>query len=109
MYLGFLAGNVADMLRHVTCRSNFGQMGPCRRHKIEDVVSVCVGLRANILISRQKVAGDKEGYGKGDESDGNGGTPLLPPFPQTNEGSSPGEASKGDDGRPRWPGPQRGE
>jgi hypothetical protein len=33
-----LAGNVADMSRHVgydtTCRSNFGQMGPCRRHKI---------------------------------------------------------------------------
>jgi hypothetical protein len=25
--------------------------------------------------------------------------PLLPPFPQTNEGSSPGEASKGDGGR----------
>ena len=35
------------MSRHVgqdtTCRSNFGQMGPCRRHKIEDVVAVCVG------------------------------------------------------------------
>jgi hypothetical protein len=33
-----LAGNVADMSRHVgndtTCRSNFGQMGPCCRHKI---------------------------------------------------------------------------
>ena len=33
-----LAGDVADMSRHVgndtTCRSNFGQMGPCRRHKI---------------------------------------------------------------------------
>ena len=33
-----LAGNVADMSRHVgddtTCRSNFGQMGLCRRHKI---------------------------------------------------------------------------
>jgi hypothetical protein len=42
-----LAGNVVDMSRHVgdntTCRSNFGQMGPCRRHKIEDVVAVCVG------------------------------------------------------------------
>ncbi len=25
--------------------------------------------------------------------------PLLPPFPQTNEGSSPGEASEGDGGR----------
>jgi hypothetical protein len=45
--LVFLAGNVADMSRHVgndtPCRSNFGQMGPCRRHKIEDVVAVCVG------------------------------------------------------------------
>ena len=34
----FLAGNVADMSRHVgndtTCRSNFGPMGPCCRHKI---------------------------------------------------------------------------
>jgi hypothetical protein len=43
-----LARNVADMSRHVgddtTCRSNFGQMGPCRRHKIEHVVAVCVGL-----------------------------------------------------------------
>jgi hypothetical protein len=30
--------------RHdTTCRSNFGQMGPCRRHKIEDVVAVCAG------------------------------------------------------------------
>ena len=33
-----LAGNVADMSRHVgddtTCRSNCGPMGPCRRHKI---------------------------------------------------------------------------
>ncbi len=42
-----LAGNVADMSRHVgqdtLCRSNFGQMGPCRRHKIDDVVAVCVG------------------------------------------------------------------
>ena len=42
-----LAGNVADMSRHVgdgtTCRSNFGQMGPCRQHKILDVVAVCVG------------------------------------------------------------------
>jgi len=40
------AGNVADMSRHVgddtTCRSNFGQMGPCRQHKIEYVVAVCV-------------------------------------------------------------------
>jgi hypothetical protein len=42
-----LAGDVADMSRHVgddtTCHSNFGQMGPCRRHKISDVVAVCVG------------------------------------------------------------------
>jgi hypothetical protein len=34
----FLAGNVADISQHVgddtTCRSNFGPMGPCRRHKI---------------------------------------------------------------------------
>jgi hypothetical protein len=33
-----LAGNVADMSRHVgddtTCRSNFGPMSPCCRHKI---------------------------------------------------------------------------
>ena len=42
-----LAGNVADMSRHVAddtlCRSNFGQMGPCRRHNFFDVVAVCVG------------------------------------------------------------------
>jgi hypothetical protein len=47
-----LAGNVADMSRHVgndtTCRSNFGQMGPCCRHKIEDVVAVCVGLSRHL-------------------------------------------------------------
>ena len=47
-----LAGNVANMSRHVgddtTCRSNFGQMGPCRRHKIEDVVAVCVGLSRHL-------------------------------------------------------------
>jgi len=46
-HLRRLAGNVADMSRHVgddtMCRSNFGQMGPCCRHKIEDVVAVCVG------------------------------------------------------------------
>ena len=46
-----LAGNVANMSRHVvttqTCLSNFGQMGPCRRHKIEDVVAVCVGSSQN--------------------------------------------------------------
>ena len=50
--LTVLAGNVADMSRHVgddtTCRSNFGQMGPCRRHKIEDVVAVCVGLSRHL-------------------------------------------------------------
>jgi hypothetical protein len=49
---GNLAGNVADMSRHVgddtTCRSNFGQMGPCRRHKIEDVVALCVGLSRHL-------------------------------------------------------------
>jgi hypothetical protein len=42
-----LAGNVADMSRHVAddtlCCSNFGQMGPCRRHIFFDVVAVCVG------------------------------------------------------------------
>ena len=46
--LSGLAGNVADMSRHVgddtTCRSNFGPMGPCRRHKFFDVVAVCVGF-----------------------------------------------------------------
>ena len=48
-----LAGNVADMSRHVSndtmCRSNFGQMGPCRRHKIEDFVAVCVGSSQHYL------------------------------------------------------------
>ena len=42
-----LAGNVADMSRHVAndtpWRSNLGQMGPCRRHNFFDVVAVCVG------------------------------------------------------------------
>ncbi len=41
---GNLAGNVANMSRHVAddtpCRSNFGQMGPCRRHYFFDVVAV---------------------------------------------------------------------
>jgi hypothetical protein len=32
----------------MTCRSNFGQMGPCRRHNIEDVVAVCVGLSRHL-------------------------------------------------------------
>jgi hypothetical protein len=48
----YLSGNVADMSRHVgddtTCRSNFGQMGPCHRHKIEDVGAVCVGLSRHL-------------------------------------------------------------
>jgi hypothetical protein len=35
--------HVASCRHDTTCRSNFGQMGPCRRHKIEDVVAVCVG------------------------------------------------------------------
>jgi hypothetical protein len=45
-----LAGNVADMSvgDDTTCRSNFGQMGPCRRHKIEFVVAVCVGLSRHL-------------------------------------------------------------
>jgi len=51
-----LGGNVDDMSRHVgddtPCRSNFGQMGPCRRHKIEDVVAVCVGLSRHFQIFR---------------------------------------------------------
>jgi len=45
------ANSVYD-LPHVgddtTCRSNFGQMGPYRRHKIEDVVAVCVGLSQHL-------------------------------------------------------------
>jgi len=48
-----LAGNVADMSQHVAddtmCRSNFGQMGPCRRHYYFDVVVVCVGLSRHLL------------------------------------------------------------
>ncbi len=47
-----LAGNVADMSRHVaddtSCRSNFGQMGPCRRNFFLDVVAVCVGLSRHL-------------------------------------------------------------
>ena len=35
--------HVVTCWHDTTCRSNFGQMGPCRRHKIEDVVAVCVG------------------------------------------------------------------
>ena len=48
-----LAGNVADILRHVAddtpCCSNFGQMGPCRRHYFFDVVAVCVGSSRHLL------------------------------------------------------------
>ncbi len=48
-----LGGNVTDMSQHVgddtTCRSNFGQMGPCRQHYFFDVVTVCVGLSRHIL------------------------------------------------------------
>ncbi len=46
--IGHLAANVANM--SATCRndtrfcSNFGQMGGCRQHKIEDVGTFCVGL-----------------------------------------------------------------
>jgi hypothetical protein len=40
-----LAGNVADMSRHVAndtpCRSNFGQMGPCCRHFFQCRGSLC--------------------------------------------------------------------
>ena len=32
----------------MTFCSNFGQMGPCRRHNIEDVVAVCVGLSRHL-------------------------------------------------------------
>ena len=35
--------------RHdMTCCSNFGQMGPCCRHNIEDIVAVCVGLSQHL-------------------------------------------------------------
>ena len=40
--------HVAKCRHDMTCRSNFGQMGPCRRHKIEDVVAVCVGLSRHL-------------------------------------------------------------
>ena len=41
--------HVAAHCRHdMTCRSNFGQMGPCRRHEVEDVVAVCVGLSRHL-------------------------------------------------------------
>jgi len=46
-----LAGNVADMSRHVAddtpCRSNFGQMGPCRRHNFS-MLWEFVSARADI-------------------------------------------------------------
>jgi hypothetical protein len=32
----------------MACRSNFGQIGPCRRHNIEDDVAVCVGLSRHL-------------------------------------------------------------
>ena len=41
------------MSRHVAddtpCRSNFGQMGLCRRHYFFDVVAVCVGSSQHLL------------------------------------------------------------
>jgi hypothetical protein len=40
--------HVATCRHDMTCRSNFGQMGPCCRHKIEDVVAVCVGLSRHL-------------------------------------------------------------
>ena len=40
--------HVAICRHDMTCRSNFGQMGPCRRHVIEDVVAVCVGLSQHL-------------------------------------------------------------
>jgi hypothetical protein len=62
-----LAGNVANMSRHVgqdtTCRSNFGQMGPCRRHKIEDVVAVCVGSSRYLPDFPKCVCGNILWYG----------------------------------------------
>jgi hypothetical protein len=40
--------HVAACRHDMTCRSNFGQMGPCRRHDIEDVLAVCVGLSRHL-------------------------------------------------------------
>jgi hypothetical protein len=40
--------HVAKCRHDMTCRSNFGQMGPCCRHKIEDVAAVCVGLNQHL-------------------------------------------------------------
>ena len=40
--------HVATCRHDMTFRSNFGQMGPCRRHDIEDVVAVCVGLSRHL-------------------------------------------------------------
>jgi hypothetical protein len=51
-----LAANVANML--ATCHndtrfhSSFGQMGQCRRHKIEDVGTFCIGLSRHPYIHR---------------------------------------------------------
>ena len=40
--------HVATCRHDMTFHSNFGQMGPCRRHDIEDVVAVCVGLSRHL-------------------------------------------------------------
>jgi hypothetical protein len=40
--------HVATCRHDMTCRSNYGQMGPCHQHDIEDVVAVCVGLSRHL-------------------------------------------------------------
>ncbi len=57
----FLAGNVANML--ATCRpdprccSNFGQMGPCCQHKIDDVgTCLCRLVTTPIFPAKKKLA-----------------------------------------------------
>ena len=40
--------HVATCRQDMACRSNFGQIGPCRRHNIEDDVAVCVGLSRHL-------------------------------------------------------------
>ena len=56
-----LAGNVADMLGtrrpDTRCCSNFGQMGPCRRHKNDDVGICLCWLVTTPTFSRQKKTG----------------------------------------------------
>jgi hypothetical protein len=51
-----LAGKVADMSRHVAddtpCRSNFGQMGPCRRHY--SYVEIYYGMGVHMHIYSQR-------------------------------------------------------